>query len=181
MTRRSLLVVLPLLCAAACRDETIEVRTVAKETAPAAVQSARSRGLRWTVPTGWKEKAGTGMRAATFELPSDIGRVEATVVALPGDVGGELANVNRWRGQIALPPMTPAQLAAARKGVRAPAGAVAVYDFASGGQPPQRLVAGMLKVRGTTWFFKLLGEEPAVRAAKPGFLRLLAGLRSDAA
>jgi hypothetical protein len=177
--RRRFPVVIFLVLAAAC-DEPIETRRVPKEGASMAVEpSARPKGLRWSVPAGWRERAGTGMRAATFELPVERGRAEATVVALPGDVGGELANVNRWRGQIALPPLTPNQLAGARAELRAPAGRVSVYDFSSGADPVQRLVAGMVKVRGTTWFFKLMGESRAVGAHKPVFLKLLEGLRND--
>ena len=35
--------------------------------------------LKWTLPTGWSETAGEGMRFATFKTPLQ-GRVEATVV-----------------------------------------------------------------------------------------------------
>ncbi len=75
---------------------------------------ARPSGLRWTAPAGWKELAGSGMRVASFELPKTAGKAEVTVVALPGDVGGELANVNRWRGQLALPPIEQEDLPPAR-------------------------------------------------------------------
>lgn len=171
---------------AACRNDDIEVRHVAKEGTPPAFaqdggESAPPRGLRWMTPAGWTEHAGSGMRAATFELPQEAGRAEVTVVALPGDVGGELANVNRWRGQIALAPLSEAQLAGARARVRSRAGAVAVYDFTSGGQVKTRIVAAWVKVSGTTWFFKLMGEEKAAAAAKPAFLKLLEGLKSDEA
>jgi hypothetical protein len=176
---RRLFPVVILLTLAACGEESVELRRVPKEGPGAALEASRPRGLRWTVPAGWRERAGSGMRAATFELPASVGKAEATVVALPGDVGGELANVNRWRGQIALPPLTPMQLAGARKDLRTRAGRVSLYDFSSGGDEPQRLVAGMVKVRGTTWFFKLLGTEKAVSAAKPLFLKLLTGLRTD--
>jgi hypothetical protein len=121
------------------------------------------------------------MRAATFELPQGSGKAEVTVVALPGDVGGELANVNRWRGQIALPPITEGQLAGVRVAVRSRAGDIFVYDFTTGGAKKTRLVAGMIQVSGVTWFFKLTGDEAAVSAAKPAFLKLLEGLKSDAA
>src|SRR5205823_2996632 len=119
-----------------------------------------------------KETAGTGMRAATFTPPQDAGKSEVTVVALPGDVGGELANVNRWRGQIALPPLSEAQLASARTTVRSRAGGAALYDFTGGGQVKTRIAAAWIKVSGTTWFFKLMGDEKAVETAKPAFLKL---------
>lgn len=176
-----------LVALSACQKDQIEVRRVAKEDAPSGMAAAsmdaaaRPAGLRWTTPKGWKELAGNGMRAATFELPKGPGKAEVTVVALPGDVGGELANVNRWRGQIALPPVTEAQLGALKAHVPSRAGDVAVYDFTSGGTKKTRLVAGMIQASGTMWFFKLMGDDKAVEAARPAFLELLKGLKSDAA
>lgn len=170
-----------LVLLSACRQDEIEVRRVPKEGLPeaAATAGARPRGLRWKAPPGWRERGGTGMRAATFDVPAGEEKLEATVVALPGDVGGELANVNRWRGQIALPPLNETQLIALRKDVRSRAGSVSLYDFTGGGESRTRLVAGLIKVRGVTWFFKLMGAEKAVASARPDFLRLLEGLHSD--
>jgi hypothetical protein len=168
---------------AACQKDPIEVRVVPKEDRPAGetASPARPSGLRWTTPAGWKEIAGGGMRVASFELPKTEGKAEVTVVALPGDVGGELANVNRWRGQLALPPVGQADLAPARATVKTPLGALFVYDFTGTGEKKTRLVAGMIQVSGTMWFFKLMGDERAVAAAKPAFLKLLEGLKNDAA
>ena len=167
---------------AACQKDPIEVRVVPKEDQAAAELTApsRPRGLRWTTPAGWKEVAGSGMRVASFSLPKTAGKAEVTVVALPGDVGGELANVNRWRGQLALPPISEAELPAARATVRTPLGAMFVYDFTGSGEKKTRLVAGMIQVSGTMWFFKLMGDEKAAAAAKPAFLKLLEGLKHDA-
>ncbi len=121
------------------------------------------------------------MRVATFQLPSGPGKAEVTVIALPGDVGGELANVNRWRGQISLPPMTEKQLAAHRVIVRSKIGPVSTYDFTGGGATKTRLCAGMIQADGMIWFFKLMGTDIAVAAAKPKFRKLLEGLTRDAA
>jgi hypothetical protein len=167
---------------AACRKDPIEVRRVAKETPAAAAPGAgaRPRGVRWTAPKGWADVAATGMRVATLVPPAANGKAEGSVAAFPGDVGGELANVNRWRGQIALPPMAEGDLAAARRVVRCPLGKVLVYDFTASGAAPARVVAGMITVGGTTWFFKLDGDARAVAADKAAFLRMLEGLTSDA-
>jgi len=68
-------------------------------TAPASSDQAAARGVSWSVPSGWKEVPTTQqMRLATF----DANGVEVAVSAFPGAVGGTLANVNRWRGQIGL-------------------------------------------------------------------------------
>lgn len=182
MLKRLLLPLALLTAFAACRKDPIEVRVVPKEDAPAAelAPPERATGVRWTAPAGWKEIPGSGMRVATFELPKADGKAEVTVVALAGDVGGELANVNRWRGQLALPPIAEADLPPARATVRTSLGAMLLYDFTGEGEKT-RLVAGMIQVSGTMWFFKLMGDEKAVAAAKPAFLKLLEGLKNDAA
>ena len=173
-----------LVLVAACDRDRIETRRVAKESPPAmeglTPPISRQAGLKWKIPSGWKELPGNAMRVATFELPTGAGKAEATVVALPGDVGGALANVNRWRGQIALPAITEDQLAGAQTTVRCAAGDVFVYDFTSGGAKKTRLIAGMIQASGTMWFFKLMGDDTAVTAAKPAFVKLLEGLKADA-
>jgi hypothetical protein len=65
----------------------------------------------WKLPAGWKEEAGTGIRTATIVIPGDK-RLEITVntTPWPGTEEGMLLNVNRWRGQLQLPPITAKQL-----------------------------------------------------------------------
>ena len=73
--------------------------------------------LRWTLPQGWQESLTGGMRYASLKPPVP-GRIDGSVVVLPGPAGGELANVNRWRGQIGLAAIDEAALTAARKVIR---------------------------------------------------------------
>src|SRR5262245_48698828 len=109
------------LLLAGCQREGVSVYKVEKETeangSPPGPLSVNERGsqagrLKWTAPKGWKELAGSGMRVASFSVP---GKAEMSVVTLPGDAGGELANVNRWRNQIGLPPLDQKALDAAAK------------------------------------------------------------------
>jgi hypothetical protein len=139
---------------------------------------APEHGLAWTLPKGWKEERSGGMRYASLKAPVQ-GKADGSVVVLPGPAGGELSNVNRWRGQIGLGPIDDAALAAARKIVATKAGKVSVYDFTSEGHQKSRLVAGLLEAGGSTWFVKLTGDEAAVTAARPDFMKLLESLRLD--
>ena len=133
--------------------------------------------LKWSLPKGWSEVPGEGMRYATFTTPV-AGKVEATVVVLPGPAGGELANVNRWRGQIQLGPIDEKALAAARVAVKSKAGTLNVYDFTSEGQAKSRMVVGLIATPdGNTWFLKLTGDAGSVAKAKPDFMRILESLR----
>jgi hypothetical protein len=143
---------------------------------PAAVTST----LDWTLPKGWSESRAAGVRYATLK-PATPGRVDVSVVVLPGPAGGELANVNRWRGQIGLPVIDERALAKARSSIESPAGAVSVYEFVSDGDKKSRLLAAILVSEKSTWFIKMLGDESPVASARGDFIHLLRSLRFDAA
>ena len=175
---------------AGCQAEKITHYKAAKAVEAAAIRDDPSAaipepprpagGLRWTLPPGWAEGAGDGMRYATLK-PSVAGKVEISVVVLPGLAGGEAANVNRWRGQLGLAALDELALAQGREIIRTKAGPFSVYDFSSEGQKKSRMVAGLALLDGSTWFLKLLGDAPAVAAARPGFIHLLEGLHVDQA
>jgi hypothetical protein len=145
---------------------------------PPPPRPAEGSALEWALPKGWTERRAGGMRYATLTPPVQ-GRIDVSVVVLPGPAGGELANVNRWRGQIGLPPIAAADLDSSRRSLRAPAGTVAVYDFTSEGQKRTRMVAGILATGGNSWFLKMVGDAGAVAAARADFMRLLESLRVD--
>lgn len=68
-------------------------------------------GARWTLPHGWREVApGSPARLAVFEFDDESGVVSVVLTRFPGDVGGVLANVNRWRTQIGLAPVAEGDL-----------------------------------------------------------------------
>ena len=52
----------------------------------------------------------SGMRLASFSLPSDPD-ADCSVTVLPGTADGVQANVDRWRKQMGLGPMDPAEMA----------------------------------------------------------------------
>lgn len=169
---------------AACKEEGVTRARVPKGdqavVAPMMPPAQERKGISWTLPSGWKELPGTGMRLATFVPPHGL-KTEGTVVVLPGDTSGELANANRWRGQLGLPPVDEAGLASSRTSLSTKLGPVLVYDFTSAGTASTRLIAAVVKSGGTTWYFKLMGDAPATEAARAGFTALLQGLRADAA
>jgi hypothetical protein len=137
-----------------------------------------SGGLRWTLPSGWTESQGGQMRYASFKPPVQ-GKIDGSVVVLPGPAGGELANVNRWRNQIGLAPIDETALAKSRKVIQTKAGPLNVYDFSSGGKDGSRVVAGLTQSGGNTWFVKLSGDAAAVSAARQDFMKLLGSLRFE--
>jgi len=187
---------LVLVTSLACgRDEVTRSRESAAPPPPAATGAMPPAGmsgdvpmppapttpLKWTLPKGWTEEKTGGMRFATLK-PAVPGKLDVSVVMLPGAAGGELSNVNRWRGQIGLPPIDEKALASARQAIKSKAGTVALFDFTSEGQAKTRMVTGILSAPdGSTWFLKMVGDVDPVAKAKPEFTRLMESLRLDSA
>ena len=178
---------LPLACLAAlaaCARQDLQVYTVPKEEAPAPVagaaapapEAASGTRVTWRVPAGWDQKPASGMRVATFLVPSGGGApAEVSVTSFPGDAGGDLANVNRWRGQLGLPELSAAELSRESRRLSSPAGELLVVDFA-GAPEKGRMLGARLRHGGRSWFFKMTGAAPSVASAKPAFEGFLASL-----
>lgn len=81
---------------------------------PAAETSTPTRrddGFPWSVPESWTlDETPRQMRIATYMAPTTTGDQEIAVTRFPGRVGGELANINRWRGQMGLAPISETEL-----------------------------------------------------------------------
>ncbi|MBP90917.1 MAG: hypothetical protein CMJ64_30100 [Planctomycetaceae bacterium] len=85
----------------------------------------------WELPESWVQKEGSsGMRFATIEIPTDEAPLEMSVMALPMPPdSGLLSNVNRWRGQIGLAPISQADLATQTKQLEVAGTTATVVDL----------------------------------------------------
>lgn len=145
--------------------------------APAAAPAPAGDGrLVWQAPAGWVLDPGaSSMRFATFRINHPDGsKGEIAVTHFPGDVGGDLANVNRWRGQIGLGPMDEAALAPAIRELTAGPRTLKVIDFSG---PKSRCAAGWILHGGETWFFKFTGPDALVGAEMTNFNTFLKSIR----
>ncbi len=68
-------------------------------------------GLSFTTPDGWTQKTGAAMRDLDFSFGPN-GEGECYLARLPGAGGGLAANVNRWRKQMGVDPLTDEQIQA---------------------------------------------------------------------
>jgi hypothetical protein len=182
-----------LLCAAAallasCRDERISTYRVPKD-APSPVVSAPATAgtsdITWSLPAGWTtEPDPSGMRKGSFLVSgADGAKADMSVTAFPGDVGGDLPNVNRWRGQVGLAPIDDAALAQTVQTIDAPAGKFSFIELrgVSGAQKPVRMLGAWLQQPDRRWFFKLLGDDALVTAQHDAFFAFLKSVSFAAA
>jgi hypothetical protein len=97
----------------------------------------------WKLPDGWKdEPSNSAMRFATVIVPAEPKPLEITVSALPwsGIQDDLLRNVNRWRGQLQLPPVGAEQIGETAREAKAGDVPIKIVDlrghFAGSGMTP---------------------------------------------
>lgn len=171
-----------------CGKDEIKVYLVEKEptspdsdAGPELPPPSVTEHLEWTVPSGWKEKAPSAMRYGSFTISGKGGsEADLSVISLAGDAGGVLANINRWREQLALPPITEALLPKNHTQLEVLGAKVTLVDFTSpadGKKPNTRMLAAILPHGPSTWFFKMTGDAALVEAQKSSFTQFLRTLR----
>jgi len=132
--------------------------------------------LKYTLPAGWKEKELTQMRVASFVAEENGKQADISVIPMGGMAGGDLANVNRWRGQVGLEAIADADLQKLSEKVEVAGQAADLYDLAgtSPGSGDAERIIGVISHRDDmAWFFKMTGDAALVEAQKPAFVSFL--------
>ncbi|CAM3117008.1 hypothetical protein [Rariglobus hedericola] len=151
--------------------------------ASTAVPTASGGDLSWTTPANWQSRAASAMRKATFIIPGESAgeQAELAVTAFPGDVGGNLANVNRWRQQLQLAPISASELDSALTHLHAGDLHIDVAELLgpvpADGKPRQRVLGAIVPFNGATWFFKLTGPDALVSREKSAYLAFVQTIR----
>ena len=139
--------------------------------------------LKWTVPPGWQEKRGSGMRLATF-VPDKDNSIECSIVTLGGMAGGLEANVIRWMKQINLKEETPQKIQAflgKQEAFQSQGGLkvrlIDLTQFQTAKDQNENALLGAVVETGDTVFVKMTGTYAAVQANRANFLSLCQSLR----
>lgn len=148
--------------------------------ATTAVPTAGGDDLKWTAPAGWQLAPANAMRKATYTIVGDgAAKAELSITAFPGDVGGEAANLSRWRGQVGLPEATAAEIVQAVTRFESGGLKFTVADFTNDkATPPSRLLGAIVPAGANTWFFKLTGPAALLEREKPIFLAFLKSVKA---
>jgi hypothetical protein len=141
--------------------------------------------LTWKTPAGWTEAPPSEMRVASFKVAGAGGKqADVSIVPLPGMAGTDSANVNRWRGQVGLSPMTDDELQKAAESVEAGGQPAQLYDIAgtNPGNGDKERIVGVIQHRdGMTWFYKMTGDADLVEQQKSAFVEFLKSVNFSAA
>lgn len=150
---------------------------------PSAAPIATPR-LSWTKPEGWNEAPPGQMRAASFNVKGEDGKqADVSIIPLPGAAGGDVANVNRWRGQVGLSPLSAEELAKTAEAVEIASQPAQLYDVAgaaTGSGDPTRILGVIQQRDGMAWFFKMTGNDSLVAKEKSAFVAFLKSVKYEA-
>lgn len=169
-----------------CKKQEITVYRVPKENrASMALPDAKdgssvpAGNISWTVPAGWQQQAGSAMRQASFRVTGKNGKqADMSVVVFPGDAGGTLANINRWRGQLNLPAVNETEMARLTEKLKGNGREFVIVNMAGpklqdNADSPSRLLGAILHQGDQSWFFKMMGDDHVVTEQKSSFLAFL--------
>jgi hypothetical protein len=117
--------------------------------------------LSYSVPESWEEFPAQSVRKANFRISDESGSAEITVTVFPGDVGGQLANINRWRSQIGLDAIQADGMEAITRPITISGHSSTLVDLQGA---EQSILGGILSFHGSTWFFKMQGAKGTVAA-----------------
>ena len=136
--------------------------------------SAQLKNLEWTLPEAWElSDKKSMMRIATFVV-KDNKELSVSASKFGGQAGGELANVNRWRGQLGLSPVSAEELAKTLEVIDTKAGKAKLVDISN---DTKQMLAVILPYNDSTYFFKLMGKKEDVTKQKANMVKLVKSLR----
>jgi len=151
------------------------------------IQSGGDPGLAWTVPTRWRQEAGSPMRLATYVIPTvpsdnEDGRCAVYYFGV-GQGGGSDANIHRWIDEFeggGKPERAATKVAGLPvERVRVRGTYLAHAGMGSGGEnakPNFELMGAIVEGPSGSVFFKLTGPGKTIDAAAGEFDRMIASL-----
>lgn len=170
-----------------CNNDKVEVYLIPKEAINVAMQSG-SAGLaplpgapaQWTRPDGWTEQPLSEMRLGSFKVAGpNAASADISVIAFPGEAGGLISNINRWRGQLQLAPLDEDQLRQIIQRTEVDSVPTYLVDFrtAENAPKPSRILGAVLQAADRTWFVKMTGPPELIESQRQKFLDFVKSFR----
>ena len=163
-----------------CNNDKIEVYKIPKEGINVAMQSGSAglvppagRPAQWTKPEGWNEQPLSEMRLGSFKVDGpNAASADVSVIAFPGEAGGLISNINRWRGQLQLAPLDEEQLPQLIQRTEVDNVPTYLVDFqtAENAPKPSRILGAVLQTADRAWFVKMTGPPELIESQRQKFL-----------
>ena len=118
--------------------------------------------LTWDLPRNWVPSSGHSMRLASFDVPFSNGVGDLSIVSLSGSSGGLLANVNRWRGQVDLNPISESDILTISTVGESKMGAFRIFRMINDSNTQNAIIAAVLPTGEKTFFIKLTASKDGI-------------------
>lgn len=127
--------------------------------------------LRYDTPDGWRPGRAGGMRQAAFRIVDRQQQAEVTAIVLGPDAAALLPNVNRWRDQLNLEPITQQQLQQQLQPVDVDGrpGHFIALDGPEDAASRQAILGVIVVDAARAWFFKMRGDAALVGRQRQNF------------
>ncbi len=143
--------------------------------------------FQYDVPEGWQSRPASGMRKAELQIEDGAKSATLTAIDFPATAGPMIAdptaNVNRWRSEVGLPPLSDEEVKKSTKPLEVGGVEAIVVDAVPDASQPEQsqadrgTLAAMFTRNGTIWFFKLSGNRDLVAAQREKFQAFLKSVR----
>ncbi|MEP2775680.1 MAG: hypothetical protein ABJQ29_04375 [Luteolibacter sp.] len=157
-----------------CTEEKIQTYRVASDDSgsesvetpdPDPAPPTTAGSLRWQAPSAWKVETPGQFQVALYSLSQDV---SVSVSSLPGEAGGEAANVNRWRQQVRLPPID--DVGGKILGVEGDGISAKWFEIIG---ESDGILAAIISLPSETWFFKLNAPTAGIESRREEFMAFL--------
>lgn len=187
------LLVIGLLLLTACEQQVAESYTIPKEKSAVTTTTQSDKpamqvlpgmqsfadsasGISYQTPDSWTEFPPSSIRKANFTIDNASGTAEVSITVFPGDVGGTLANINRWRQQIGLSSIDQVSL---NENISSTIISNHQGYFTKLEGNTESILGGILPFHGSTWFIKMQGDILAIDEEVDTFKSFLSSIRIE--
>jgi hypothetical protein len=187
------LLVIGLLLLTACEQQVAESYTIPKEKSAVTTTTQSDKpamqvlpgmqsfadsasGISYQTPDSWTEFPPSSIRKANFTIDNASGTAEVSITVFPGDVGGTLANINRWRQQIGLSSIDQVSL---NENISSIIISNHQGYFTKLEGNTESILGGILPFHGSTWFIKMQGDILAIDEEVDTFKSFLSSIRIE--
>lgn len=138
--------------------------------------SPTNNQVQWKTPKHWTELPQTGgIRIASFQINQNAKTAEVTITSFPGQTGGLLQNINRWRQQLNLDPIPLKEISSV---IQTHQTAQFEYDLIQLKNTTTKngMTVAIIRIQGQSWFIKLSGDLALVKSELDTFKQFVEGL-----
>ena len=134
--------------------------------------------LNWDAPINWIASDGSSMRLASYQIPHPNGNGDLSVIELGGNAGGMVLNVNRWRKQLGLTPMTEYEINSIIKTEQGILGEYQWFHLQNENTPETAFLAAIITLSESTLFIKLSASSQSIQNMESDFLNFCTSIRT---